>query len=580
MAQKISQMTSAGTLVGTEQLEVSQLSTTVTITAATLSALNSDNSYNDSGSGFVTAGFAVGDTVKVTGFGSSVNNIFSGTVTALTPAKMTIGGTDGDVIIDGAAGSSVTITKWNSRRTPLPLVDNDATLAADSATNPPSQAAMRGYITNTLNARKFKGEPVRAKTTTALAANTYANGTAGVGATLTGNANGALAAQDGVTLIATDSLLVANEAAGANSGIYTVTQVGSAGTPYILTRRNDADVAAELPNATVYVSEGTAAADQQWTCTTNAPITVGTTALVFAQTGTGSLYTADETSLHLASTVFSIKSNGVLPGPLNDAAQVTLASAATVNIGAAGSASINISGTTTITAFDSIASGSLRRLLFAGALTLTYNATSLILPTSASIVTVAGDVAVFESLGGGNWRCIAYQRRDGTALAGAAGGGTKTYGVFTPMTSQPPASNYATLDTRNSIAVLDFDDTTSESAVWTGVMPEAASLGSGLIVKLHWMATTATANGVTWAASFERMNTDEDSDSFDTATNGSSTTSGTSGILTVTSITCTTIDSIAAGDAYRIKIARLPSDGSDTMSGDAELVAVEVRSAA
>src|SRR5438045_995988 len=41
----------------------------------------------------------------------------------------------------------------------------------------------------------------RAATTGALAANTYANGSSGVGATLTANANGAIAAQDGVTLV-------------------------------------------------------------------------------------------------------------------------------------------------------------------------------------------------------------------------------------------------------------------------------------------------------------------------------------------------------------------------------------------
>ena len=60
----------------------------------------------------------------------------------------------------------------------------------------------------------------------------------------------------------------------------------------------------------------------------------------------------------------------------------------------------------------------------------------------------------------------------------------------------------------------------------------------------------------------------------------SSSTSGTSGIITTTSITCTSIDGIAAGEPFRLKIARLPADGSDTMAGDAELVAVELRSAA
>jgi hypothetical protein len=136
-------------------------------------------------------------------------------------------------------------------------------------------------VTPIVNALPWKAA-VRAKTTAALAANTYANGTSGVGATLTANANGALAAQDGVTLVVGNRLLVANEATGSHNGIYVVTQVGDGSHPYILTRATDADTAAELVNATVKVSEGTAAADQEWQCTTNAPITVGTTALVWA----------------------------------------------------------------------------------------------------------------------------------------------------------------------------------------------------------------------------------------------------------------------------------------------------------
>lgn len=104
-------------LAGSELMEMSQLSATVLITAATLSAINSDNSYNDSGSGFVTAGFAVGDRVNVAGFtGNVANNILTGAITALTAAKMTIGGADGNVIVDDAAGETVTITKWTTKR--------------------------------------------------------------------------------------------------------------------------------------------------------------------------------------------------------------------------------------------------------------------------------------------------------------------------------------------------------------------------------------------------------------------------------------------------------------------------------
>lgn len=114
---RITDLLAAAALSGEELLEVSQPSTSVTMTATTLSALASDNSYNDSGSGFVTAGFAVGDRVKVSGFtGNTANNILAGVITALTTGKMTIGGTDGDVIVDDAAGESVTISKWTSKR--------------------------------------------------------------------------------------------------------------------------------------------------------------------------------------------------------------------------------------------------------------------------------------------------------------------------------------------------------------------------------------------------------------------------------------------------------------------------------
>lgn len=82
-----------------------------TITAATISAAASDNSFNDSGNGFVAAGFEVGDSVTVTGFThETANNIAKGKITALTVGKMTIGGTDGDVIVDEGASEAVTIS--------------------------------------------------------------------------------------------------------------------------------------------------------------------------------------------------------------------------------------------------------------------------------------------------------------------------------------------------------------------------------------------------------------------------------------------------------------------------------------
>ena len=153
--------------------------------------------------------------------------------------------------------------------------------------------------------------------------------------------------------------------------------------------------------------------------------------------------------------------------------------------------------------------------------------------------------------------------------------------TFSPLDNQPPASNFATLDTRNSLAVLDFDAATDESAVFVGVVPEGATLTSGIVVRLSWAATSATSGDCVWGVQFEKTTgQDIDSDSFDTAATGTTTTSGTSGVVNTTSITITTIDSLAAGDCYRLKVYRDADAGGDTMTGDAELVAVEIRSAA
>jgi len=158
--------------------------------------------------------------------------------------------------------------------------------------------------------------------------------------------------------------------------------------------------------------------------------------------------------------------------------------------------------------------------------------------------------------------------------------GTKTLAVFNAMDNQPPATAFATLDTRNSIALLDFDDTTNENAIFLGVIPQGAILTSGLKIRLVWTATTATSGACVWDASLERMTTDIDTDSFDTAASITATTNATSGVPNYSTITLTTIDSLAAGDGFRLKINRDANNASDTMVGDAELIAVEVQQVA
>lgn len=96
-----------------------------------------------------------------------------------------------------------------------------------------------------------------------------------------------------------------------------------------------------------------------------------------------------------------------------------VASAATCDIGAATTTRITITGTTTITSFGTGADR-LRFVTFAGALTLTHNGTSLILPGGANITTAAGDTATFASDSSGNWRCLSYNLASGKAVVAPA----------------------------------------------------------------------------------------------------------------------------------------------------------------
>jgi hypothetical protein len=103
---------------------------------------------------------------------------------------------------------------------------------------------------------------------------------------------------------------------------------------------------------------------------------------------------------------------------VNDSAPLTdLASATTTNLGSIVGRNVRITGTTTITSFGSSASTSYPyyNLKFSGSLLLTYNATSLILPTVGNITTAANDTAIALYLGSGNWQIVQYTRAAATA---------------------------------------------------------------------------------------------------------------------------------------------------------------------
>lgn len=154
--------------------------------------------------------------------------------------------------------------------------------------------------------------------------------------------------------------------------------------------------------------------------------------------------------------------------------------------------------------------------------------------------------------------------------------------VWTALSAEFPASNYATLDTRNNHPCLDFDSgATEEICYFSGIMPQHYSDTTGVTVYLHW-SCDATSGTVGWEIAFERLGdggTDLDVDSFASdQTVTAEIVDGTSGIIDVSSVAVTkgaNMDNVVAGDYFRIRIRRDTS--VDDAAGDANLYAIEIR---
>ncbi|MBY0354266.1 MAG: hypothetical protein K2Q12_00890, partial [Rickettsiales bacterium] len=190
----------------------------------------------DAGGGNVSAAAALGDNRLIRGDGGT---------NGVQQSGITIGD-------DDAVSGVGTIT-----------LNNGSTVANLATPTQPTDAASKAYVDSAIaGVSNFKAS-VRVATT--------ANGTM---ATAFDNAS----VVDGVTLATGDRILVKNQTAGAENGIYIVQASGAP------VRATDADSGAELENATVFVVAGTSNADTVWKCVTTS-ITVGTTALVFNQTG-------------------------------------------------------------------------------------------------------------------------------------------------------------------------------------------------------------------------------------------------------------------------------------------------------
>ena len=148
-----------------------------------------------------------------------------------------------------------------------------------------------GFTTNSLAnkayvdqvAQGLDAKPSARAATTANISGTYSNGTAGVGATITAGSNGAIVL-DGVSPSVGDRILVKDQTAAAQNGIYTVTTQGDGSTAFVLTRATPEDQPAELSGGSfIFVEEGTANGDNGYVFTHTGAPTFGTTALDVTQ---------------------------------------------------------------------------------------------------------------------------------------------------------------------------------------------------------------------------------------------------------------------------------------------------------
>lgn len=351
----------------------------------------------------------------------------------------------------------------------------DPTQAQDAATKAYVDAVKTGLTVK---------DSARVATTGTLTV-TYANGTAGVGATLTNAGTQAALTLDSIVLNVGDRVLVKDQTAALQNGIYTVTNVGSASTNWVLTRATDFD---QSPNGEigggdfVFVQEGTANADNGYVVTTNGTITVGTTSIDWAQfsgagqitagaglTKTGNTIDVGGTANRITINADSVDIASTYVGQTSITTLGTVGTGAwqgTVIAGQYGGTGVNNNGKTITLGGNLTTSGA-----FATTLTVTAT-TNVTLPTTGTLATLAGTETFTNKTisTGSTWQ--------GNIVAVSYGGtGASTFTskgiIYGNGTGALQVTQAGTWDATNSIGqILSVDS--SGTPIWTNTIDGGA----------------------------------------------------------------------------------------------------------
>ncbi|MGB0747195.1 MAG: hypothetical protein ACPGO3_00470 [Magnetospiraceae bacterium] len=150
---------------------------------------------------------------------------------------------------------------------------------------------------------------------------------------------------------------------------------------------------------------------------------------------------------------------------------------------------------------------------------------------------------------------------------------------FGPKDADPPTASFATFDLRNARPVIDF--AIGESVHFADVLGDWYA-GGGLTVTVHFAMSAAISNSIRLEAAFERIGVgvqDLDADGFAAAKNsGDVVVPGTSGLIGTAVITFANgaeIDSLVAGESFRLILTRIAAGGTDA-TGDLELHRIDI----
>lgn len=241
----------------------------------------------------------------------NINGVaFDGTadITVTAAAGTLTGTTLNSTVVASSLTSLGTLTSLTvSGATSLGAALNMNSHQINNLTDPTNaqDAATKMYVDSVAQGLSVKASAIVA-TAAALPTNVYNNGTSGVGATLTGVSVGVLTI-DGIAIAAGNRIIVKNEAAPANNGIYSCTIAGAVATAYVLTRTTDANTSAELDGAFVFIDSGTVNKATGWVIANSGAIIIGTTAINWTQFSGAGTYLAG-TGLTLAGNTFSLTS--------------------------------------------------------------------------------------------------------------------------------------------------------------------------------------------------------------------------------------------------------------------------------